>query len=120
MENPEIAHSAELLHSMNLEHLNEIPDVMAALHCGRTTVFKLLLEGRLESIKIGRKRLITGKSVTNYIAALLTGVLPTTEDSGSSACETARVLPASQGPAEPAATTATDLLPGTAEGARHG
>lgn len=36
----------------------------------RTTVYKLINEGELELVKIGRRSFITGKSLTDYVERL--------------------------------------------------
>jgi len=52
---------------LKVEYLNELPATMQALHCGRTTLFKLIHDGELDTVKIGRKRLVTGLSIANYV-----------------------------------------------------
>lgn len=40
------------------DHLESITQCARALGCGRTTIYKLLDEGRLRSVHVGRKRMI--------------------------------------------------------------
>lgn len=50
--------------------LCNIHDAAAALAIGRSKLFELLQEGALESVKIGRRRLICVESITAYVNSL--------------------------------------------------
>lgn len=43
-----------------------IEDAMQATGLGRTTIFELLRSGQLESIKVGRRRIIPADAVRAY------------------------------------------------------
>lgn len=47
-----------------------INDCVAATNTGRSTLYKELLSGRLESVTIGRRRLIPEEALENYIEML--------------------------------------------------
>jgi excisionase family DNA binding protein len=51
--------------------LNSISQTMERLSVGRTKLYELVNEGRLELVKIGRKSLITEESINSLIAFLL-------------------------------------------------
>lgn len=51
-----------------LRPLNEVHEVAAYLRCGRTHVFHLLKSGELQSVKVGRKRLIPADAVHAYVS----------------------------------------------------
>ena len=45
------------------------PDLAAAyLGLGRTTTYRLIKEGRLRSIKVGRRRLVPAEEITRFLA----------------------------------------------------
>ncbi|GAA4664054.1 helix-turn-helix domain-containing protein [Amycolatopsis dongchuanensis] len=46
-----------------------IEDAMQATGLGRTTIFELLRTGQLESIKVGRRRIIPADAIRAYFAA---------------------------------------------------
>jgi excisionase family DNA binding protein len=48
-----------------------VPEVMARLKVGRSTVYDLIRSRRLKSIKIGRCRRIPAASLDNYLAEQL-------------------------------------------------
>lgn len=60
----------------NLNHMNRTPPTLAysvngaaaALQCGRSTVYKLLREGRLKSVPFGDGQRITAESVADVAA----------------------------------------------------
>ncbi|MBQ1499565.1 MAG: helix-turn-helix domain-containing protein [Sphingomonas sp.] len=51
--------------------LLSIPDAAKALSCGRSMVYGLMDEGAIQSVKIGRRRLISAESIERYVATLL-------------------------------------------------
>jgi len=48
--------------------------VMERLSVGRTTVFELMANGELQSVKVGRRRLVSESAINEYIARLEAGV----------------------------------------------
>ncbi|MEU0967466.1 helix-turn-helix domain-containing protein [Streptomyces sp. NPDC005917] len=50
------------------EELLTVPDVMARLKLGRSTVYDLIRSRRLPSLTIGRCRRIPARAVRDYIA----------------------------------------------------
>lgn len=56
---------------MELTKINlSIPDAVRASGIGRTTLFALIGSGELESIKIGRRRYVPVKALTDYLERL--------------------------------------------------
>ncbi|WP_406817394.1 helix-turn-helix domain-containing protein [Mycobacterium sp. M23085] len=47
--------------------LHDIPDVQKRLGVGRSTVFALMRNGTLRSVKVGRRRLIPEQSIVDFI-----------------------------------------------------
>ncbi len=47
--------------------------VMAQLGVGRSTVFELIANRQLRSVKIGRRRLVPQMAVDEFVASLLAG-----------------------------------------------
>ncbi|EUA83397.1 excisionase family DNA-binding protein [Mycobacteroides abscessus subsp. abscessus] len=47
---------------------------MERLSVGRTTVFELMANGELQSVKVGRRRLVSESAINEYIARLEAGV----------------------------------------------
>lgn len=47
-----------------------INDVMEATGLGRTTVFGLIKDGKLRSVKVGRRRLVPAAALDEFIAGL--------------------------------------------------
>ncbi|MGO1827045.1 helix-turn-helix domain-containing protein [uncultured Corynebacterium sp.] len=47
-----------------------INDVMEATGLGRTTVFALIKDGKLRSVKVGRRRLVPAAALDEFIAGL--------------------------------------------------
>jgi len=47
-----------------------VPQVAARMRCGRTTVFRLIGDGTLPSVKPGRSRLVKLEDVDTYLARL--------------------------------------------------
>jgi excisionase family DNA binding protein len=52
------------------ELLHDVPAIMERLRVGRSTVFDEMASGRLRSIKIGRRRLVSETALCDYIAEL--------------------------------------------------
>ena len=50
--------------------LCDIRDAAEALSVGRSTIYDLMNEGALQSVKIGQRRLIIAASITDYVASL--------------------------------------------------
>ncbi len=44
-----------------------VPETAEMLRCGQTTVYQLLKDGRLASVKIGRRRLVRADAVARFI-----------------------------------------------------
>jgi len=49
-----------------------VEEAAALLRIGRTTTFELVMRGQLESVRIGRRRLVVRDGLQRYVAALLT------------------------------------------------
>ncbi len=45
-----------------------INDTVRALGLGRTTIYEMIADGRLETIKLGRRRLVIVESIRRLIA----------------------------------------------------
>ena len=54
-----------------LPMLFSIEEVADILHIGRSTVFKLIKEGKIQSIKLGRSRRIPIDAMQNYVNELI-------------------------------------------------
>lgn len=50
--------------------LTIVGGVTERLSCGRSTVYKLIEAGELETVSIGRRRLVVAESVDQYVARL--------------------------------------------------
>ncbi len=50
--------------------LTIVPGTTDRLSCGRTTVYKLIEAGELETVNIGRRRLVVAESVDRYVERL--------------------------------------------------
>jgi excisionase family DNA binding protein len=50
-----------------------VKDAQQALGVGRTTIFSLLAEGRLQRLKIGRRTVIPTESLRAFVAELAAG-----------------------------------------------
>nr|WP_176789754.1 helix-turn-helix domain-containing protein [Ruminococcus bromii] len=46
-----------------------VEDVMEMLHLGRVTVYNLLKSGRIHTLRVGKKYVISKKSVIDFLAA---------------------------------------------------
>lgn len=53
--------------------LVKLTDAMRTLCIGRTTLYELMDGGELETVKIGRRRLIVTSSMNDYIDRLIAG-----------------------------------------------
>lgn len=53
--------------------LLRIDEVQHELGCGRSTVYELMADGRLRSVKVGRNRRIPASEVDRFIAGLMAG-----------------------------------------------
>ena len=53
-----------------------IPDAATALSVGRTTVYGLMSDGRLRSIRIGRRRVIPVAELKRFVTAELNSETP--------------------------------------------
>lgn len=47
-----------------------IPEVADMLSIRRTAIYKLIAAGELERVKIGRRAVITGESIADYVGRL--------------------------------------------------
>jgi excisionase family DNA binding protein len=63
---PELTEATARLHS--------VEDVMGRLNLGRSKVYELLGSGRIRSIKVGRRRLVSDASLVAFINELEAGV----------------------------------------------
>jgi excisionase family DNA binding protein len=50
--------------------LLNVEEVQARLNCGRSTVFELIKTRDLRSVKVGRRRLVSEASLTEFIERL--------------------------------------------------
>jgi excisionase family DNA binding protein len=50
--------------------LNSVEKVMEKLGVGRSTVFELMADGRLRSVKIGRRRMVSDRAIAEFINEL--------------------------------------------------
>jgi excisionase family DNA binding protein len=50
--------------------LNPIPAVCERLNIGRTVVYREIAAGRLRSVKVGARRLVSEGALTEYVALL--------------------------------------------------
>jgi excisionase family DNA binding protein len=53
--------------------LNSVENCMDRLNLGRTEVFRLLGSGRLRSVKVGRRRLVSEAALVDFINQLDAG-----------------------------------------------
>jgi len=54
----------------NQDRLMPLTEAMARLNVGKSTLYELLASGRLRSVYIGRRRLVSEKALSELIAAL--------------------------------------------------
>ena len=50
--------------------LLNIPEVMAATNLGRTKIYELLGNGALESVTVGRRRMVAAAALDDWVARL--------------------------------------------------
>ena len=62
--------SDKLLLPISDKLLLTIPEAMAVTNLGRTMVYRLIGNGALESVKVGRKRLIPTAAATDWVEQL--------------------------------------------------
>ena len=55
---------------MSEQLLAPIVEAGAMIGHGRSTVYKLINEGKLEAVKSGKRRLVVIESIRNYVATL--------------------------------------------------
>jgi len=48
-----------------------VEEAAALLHIGRTTAFELVMRGQIQSVRIGRRRLVVREGLQRYISELL-------------------------------------------------
>jgi excisionase family DNA binding protein len=51
-------------------YLHNIEAVQQRLGLGRSTIFELIAAGRLRSVKVGRRRLISESAIADFVASL--------------------------------------------------
>jgi excisionase family DNA binding protein len=51
-------------------YLHNIEAVQHRLGLGRSTIFELIAAGRLRSVKVGRRRLISESAIADFVASL--------------------------------------------------
>ncbi|WP_145941736.1 helix-turn-helix domain-containing protein [Corynebacterium glyciniphilum] len=61
--------------------LYSIEEAMEATSLGRTTLFALVRDGKIRSVKIGRRRMISAAALDEFIAGLEGGQSDTQEES---------------------------------------
>lgn len=69
---PELADATARLHS--------VEDIMERLNLGRSKVYELLGSRQLRSIKVGRRRLVSGAQLIDFINRLEAGEVALTDD----------------------------------------
>ncbi len=55
---------------MNAPRLLSIKQTMFALNLGRTRIYELIAEGKLKTVRIGRRRLIPTEAIDTFLATL--------------------------------------------------
>ena len=58
-----------------LSVLLTVEEAAQLLRLGRTTTFELVMRGDIQSVKIGRRRLVVREGLDRYVAELLTSQL---------------------------------------------
>jgi excisionase family DNA binding protein len=56
-----------------LARLHDVPDVMKRLNLGRSKTFELIMTGKLRSVKVGRRRLVSEAALVEFIQSLDAG-----------------------------------------------
>ena len=56
--------------SFDLDHLLSIAEAQRVLGVGRTTIYRLIGEGQLPAVKVGRRTLISESQVQHFIQSL--------------------------------------------------
>jgi excisionase family DNA binding protein len=56
--------------------LNSIKDVVTKTRLSRSKIYEELANGRLKSVKVGRRRLITESALADYIEYLVEAATP--------------------------------------------
>ncbi len=51
-------------------YLHNVEAVQQRLGLGRSTIFELIAAGRLRSVKVGRRRLISEAAIADFVASL--------------------------------------------------
>ena len=59
--------------------LYSVGEVAERLRVGRSTIFELLASGRLPSVRIGRRRLVTARALELFVADLEAASPPSTK-----------------------------------------
>lgn len=49
-----------------------VEEAAALLRIGRTTIFDLVMRGQIQSVRIGRRRLVVREGLQRYVSDLLT------------------------------------------------
>jgi excisionase family DNA binding protein len=57
---------------IEINHLNDIKDVVRRTRLSRSKIYEELESGRLKSVKVGRRRLVTESQLIDYIDNLIT------------------------------------------------
>jgi excisionase family DNA binding protein len=57
---------------LGLSVLLTVEEAAELLRLGRTTTFELVIRGDIQSVKIGRRRLVLREGLDRYVAELLT------------------------------------------------
>jgi excisionase family DNA binding protein len=69
-------HSVQGLHEVISRELFSPEETARALNVGRTTVFQLLAQGALPSVRIGKLRRIPARAVRDYVDRLVSEQCP--------------------------------------------
>ena len=56
---------------MGLSQLVTVEEAATLLRIGRTTTYELVMRGTLQSVKIGRRRLVVREGLNHYVSELL-------------------------------------------------
>lgn len=55
---------------MQVQNLNSVNNTKQLLAIGHSKLYELLSSGTLQAVKLGRKTLVTGESINQYVASL--------------------------------------------------